>query len=454
MEDLIFASATALARKIRDQEISSEEVVRAHLQQIKRVNPHLNAVVQLVAEEALDEARVADSTLTQGQQMGALHGVPFTVKDWIDTAGLPSTGGDPRFKDRRPEEDATVVARLRQAGAILLGKTNPMVENPVYGRTNNPYNLTYTPEGSSSGEAALIAAGGSPLGLGSDSGGSIRQPAHACGIAGLKPTTGRIPLTGHFPFISATNDPRTTIGPMARYVEDLALVLPILSGTDGKDPSVIPMPVADWRAVDLRSLRVAFYTHHAEAEPTRETVETCHQAARVLGSICTSMEEVLPPRIEEAYFITREYWQRPESESPEEWVPDGEARLSSEEVEQHLFRWDRFRRALIGFMAHYDVILTPAAERPAAPHGSDSGRIPYTLPYSLTGWPCVVVRGGTSTEGMPIGVQVVAGPWRDDVALAVAQVVERELGGWQPPNLMELTVMNEQRAAELPPASE
>jgi amidase len=435
MQELIYASATTLVRRIRNREISSEEVVQAHLQQIERVNPRLNAVVQLVAEEALDEARAADAALMRGQWIGALHGVPFTVKDWIDAAGLPCTGGDPRFRDRRPGEDATVVARMRQAGAILLGKTNVMVENPVYGRTNNPYNLTYSPCGSSSGEAAIIAAGGSPLGLGSDSGGSIRQPAHACGIAGLKPTMGRIPLTGHFPFISAMNDPRTTIGPMARYVEDLALVLPILSGIDWKDASVIPMPVTDWRAVDVRSLRVAFYTHHAEAEPTRETAETCHQAARILGGMCASVEEVLPPRIEEAYFITRQYWQRPESASAEEWVPDGEFRLNSEEVEQHLFTWNRFRRALIGFMAHYDVILTPATERPATPHGTDAGRIPYTLPYSLTGWPCVVVRGGTSPEGLPIGVQVVAQPWREDVALAVAQKLERGLGGWQPPTL-------------------
>ena len=435
MEELIYASATTLARRIRDREISSEEVVQAHLQQIERVNPRLNAVVQLVAEEALDRARAADAALMRGQRIGALHGVPFTVKDWIDVAGLPCTGGDPRFRDRRPREDATVVARMRQAGAILLGKTNVMVENQVYGRTNNPYNLSYSPCGSSSGEAALIAAGGSPLGIGSDSGGSIRQPAHACGIAGLKPTTGRIPLTGHFPFISAMNDPRTTIGPMARYVEDLALLLPVLSGMDWKDASVIPMPVTDWRAVDVRPLRVAFYTHHAEAEPTRETAETCHQAARILAGRCTSVEKVLPPRIEEAYFITRQYWQRPESAFAEEWALDGEPRLSSEEVEQHLFMWNRFRRALIGFMADYDVILTPAAERPAMPHGTDSGRIPYTLPYSLTGWPCVVVRGGTSPEGLPIGVQVVARPWRDDVALALAQELERGLGGWQPPML-------------------
>ena len=434
MEDLIYASVSTLARRIRDREISSEEVVQAYLSRIERINPRLNAVVQLVAEEALDQARTADKAIIRGRPIGALHGIPFTVKDWIDVAGLPCIGTGAR-KDRHPEEDATVVTRMRQAGAILLGKTNTMVENPVYGRTNNPYNLAYSPEGSSSGEAALIAAAGSPLGLGSDSGGSIRQPAHACGIAGLKPTTGRIPLTGHFPFISAMNDPRTTIGPLARYVEDLALTLPVLAGIDGKDPSVIPMPAADWRVVDVRSLRVAFYTHHAEAEPTRETAETCHQAAKTLESMCASVEEVLPPRIEEAYDITRQYWERPESMAMEAWVPDGKVKLSSEEIERHLFMWDRFRRALIGFVADYDVILTPAAECPAMPHCTDNGRIPYTLPYSLTGWPCVVVRGGTSPEGMPIGVQVVARPWRDDVALAVARELERGLGGWQSPML-------------------
>lgn len=138
---------------------------------------------------------------------------------------------------------------------------------------------------------------------------------------------------------------------------------------------------------------------------------------------------------EEASHITRQYWRRPESASGDEWETTEEVRLSSLEVEQHLFQWDRFRRALTGFMAEYDVILTPAAEQPAAPHGEAGGWIPYTLPYSLTGWPCAVVRAGTSPEGLPIGVQIVARPWRDDVALAVAQAIERSLGGWQPPNL-------------------
>ena len=434
-DELIYASATTLARMIREREVSSEEVVDAHLRRIDVVNRRLNALVAPAAETALAEARAADAALARDAPAGPLHGVPFTVKDWIDAAGLPCTGGELRYKDRIPHTDATVVARMRAAGAILLGKTNVTVENEVYGRTNNPYNLAYSPCGSSSGESALIAAGGSPLGLGSDSGGSIRQPAHVCGIAGLKPTTGRVPLTGHFPFISALNDPRTTIGPLARYVEDLALVLPILSGPDARDAGVIPMPLEDWRTVDLGALRVAFYTHHEGAEPTAETAETCRRAARALTDVCARVVEAVPPRVEEAYAITRTYWQRPESQSPDAWVPDGEAKLTSEAVEAHLFAWDRFRRALIAFMADHDVILTPAAERPAVPHDTDEGGIPYTLTYSLTGYPCVVVRCGTAPDGLPIGVQVVARPWRDDVALAVACHLERAFGGWQPPAL-------------------
>jgi len=199
MESLIFASAVTIAEHIRTGEVTALAVVEAHLTRIAQVNPQLNAIVQLTAEAALAEAQAADADLARGHLRGPLHGVPFTVKDWIETAGVICAAVDENRRDYVPTQDATTVARLRQAGGILLGKTNVRVSNPVYGRTNNPYNLDYSPSGSSSGEAAIIAAGGSPLGLGSDSGGSIRTPAHACGIAGLKPTTGRIPLTGHFP---------------------------------------------------------------------------------------------------------------------------------------------------------------------------------------------------------------------------------------------------------------
>lgn len=433
--ELTTTSATKLAEAIRTGRVSSETVVRAHLGRIGAVNPNLNAVVQLSAGTALWEARRADERQGRGERLGPLHGVPFTVKDWLETAGVVCTAGDERYRQHVPQEDATVVARMRAAGAVLLGKTNVMVSNPVYGTTHNPYHVLYSPAGSSSGEAAIIAAGGSPVGLGSDSGGSIRQPAHNCGVAGLKPTTGRVPLTGHLPRISAVNDPRTAVGPMARYVEDLALVLPIISGPDWRDASALPMPLGDWLEVALPGLRVAVYTEHEGAAPTPETAEAVRRAAEALLGAGLHVEERVPPRVEEAYAITRDYWRRPESESWDTWVPDGAAQLTSEAVERHLFEWDRFRRALIGFMERFEVILTPVAEKPAMPHGEPEGGIPYTLPYSLTGYPCAVVRAGTSPEGLPIGVQVVARPWRDEVALAVAYELQRALGGWRPPSL-------------------
>lgn len=433
---LTHLSASQLLERLRRRELSAAEVVEAHLARIAAVNPALNAVVQLTADAARADAQRADAASARGEWFGPLHGLPFTVKDWIETAGVICAAGYEARRHYIPAADATVVARMRAAGAILLGKTNVTVENPVYGRTNNPYNLAYSPAGSSSGEAAIIAAGGSPLGLGSDSGGSIREPAAKCGIAGLKPTTGRVPLTGHFPRINAMNDPRTVIGPLARRVEDLALVLPVIQGMDWRDASVVPMPLGDWRGVNLRGLRGVFYTHHQDAAPPAAVVQATHAAARALAAAGVAMEERLPPMVDLSYKITRDYWNRPEPESWDEWDAGEETSLTSLEVEQHLFLWEQFRRALIAFMAKVDVILTPAAEMPARPHGaSDSGRIPYTLTYSLTGYPAAVVRAGTSADGMPIGVQVVARPWRDDVALAAAHAVQQALGGWQPPPL-------------------
>lgn len=435
MDSLIFASAVTLADQIRSGAVTSLAVVEAHLDRIAQVNPLLNAIIQLTAETALTEAAAADTELARGQVRGPLHGVPFTIKDWIETAGVICAAGYEARRTYVPTQDATVVARLRQAGGILLGKTNVTVTNPVYGRTNNPYNLDYSPSGSSSGEAAIIAAGGSPLGIGSDSGGSIRTPAHACGIAGLKPTTGRVPLTGHYPYISFMNDPRTVIGPMARRVEDLGLALSLMQGEDWRDASVVPMPLHDWRAVDLRPLRVAFYTEHQDAEPAPDCKQAAIRAAQALVGEVSRVDEKLPPRVDETYAITRDYWRRPESEALEEWQADGPVNLSSAAVEEHLFVWNRFRRGLIQFMEQYDVIITPAMALPAQPHGESEGSIAYTLTYSLVGYPAVIVRVGTTQDGLPVGVQVVARPWRDDVALAVAAFLEARFGGWQPPPL-------------------
>ena len=230
MDSLIYASATALAAAIRARKLSSLEVVQACLRRIEEVNPQLNAVVQLAAHTAQEQARKADAALARGEIGGPLHGVPITVKDSFDTAGMVSTWGTPGRAGYVPAQDATAVARLKAAGAIVLGKTNTPeftysyeTDNPVYGLTHNPYDLEYSPGGSSGGAAAIVACGGSPLDVGSDTGGSIRLPAHFCGIAGIKPTSGRVPRTGHAIAFGGLLDAFTQVGPLARYVEDLAL---------------------------------------------------------------------------------------------------------------------------------------------------------------------------------------------------------------------------------------
>lgn len=438
MDDLIHASATALARAIREREVSSREVIEAHLRRIEAVNPLLNAVVQLTAERALERARESDEGLARGETWGPLHGVPFTVKDWIETNDAICAASIPERASFVPKHDATAVARLRAAGGIMLGKTIDGVNNPVYGPASNPYDLSYIPGASSAGEAAIIAAGGSPLGLGSDSGGSIRYPAHCCGIAGLKPSAGRVPLTGHFPRIDHLSDPRTQIGPLARHVEDLALALGVIAGPDWRDPSVAPVPLGDWRDVDLRGLRVATFTSFEGASCTAETASAVQAAAGALADAGALIEEALPPRIEDSWAITTQHhWRRVRSHSWNEWQTDSEHTLTAEEVERGIFEMGRLCRAMLSFMEGYDLVLCPVSPRPAVSkaEGESPKDFICTLPFSLTGWPCVSVRAGTSPEGLPIGVQAVAGPWRDDVALAAAGAIERVLGGWRPPSI-------------------
>ena len=281
---------------------------------------------------------------------------------------------------------------------MFLGKTNAVTGNEIYGRTNNPHDLARSPSGSSSGEAAIVAAGGSPLGLGSDSGGSIRTPAHACGVAGLKPTMGRVPLTGHFPAINPLSDPRTVIGPLTRRVEDLALALSVIQGPDGRDASAVPVSLGDWSAVELATLRVAFYTSHAEA--TRRP-----RAGRRRRTLRSRSPKSWPAwkrrcrlaskRLMRSRALTGDARSRHRGTNGE---VHGKPPVRME-LAQHLFAWDRFRRALLGFMQRFDVIVTPAMELPAQLHGEPEGGIAYTLAYSLTGYPAVVLRVGTRMEG-------------------------------------------------------
>ena len=253
MKDIVFSSTTELAAAIRAGDVSAAEVLEAHLAQINRHNRTLNAIVTMDAEGARDRARVADEALTRGEVWGPLHGIPFTLKDAHATAGMRTTSGFPPL-DHVPDEDGTVAARLKAAGGILLGKTNLAAlladfqsSNPIFGRTNNPWDAARTPGGSSGGAAAALASGMTPFEIGTDLSGSIRIPAHFCGLFGLKPTEHRVPLTGLIPGLPPSPSVRimSCIGPMARSVEDLALLYSIIAGPDGRDTDVPPVPVED-----------------------------------------------------------------------------------------------------------------------------------------------------------------------------------------------------------------
>ena len=428
MRDVIGAPAAWLARAIRDKKVSSVEVVRAHLEHIHTVNPRLNAVVFAPAESALKEARTADRHNRRASALGPLHGVPFTAKDIFNTSGLPTTAGLRMLRANVPDHDATVVARMRRAGAILIGKTNCPPGgvgsdswNPLHGGTRNPYDYNRSPGGSSSGEASIIAAGGSPLGIGSDSGGSLRMPAHYCGIAALKPTAGLVPSTGAYGLPGGLSDPRSQVGPMARFVSDLILALPVLAGPDGIDSAVVPVPLAK-RTPKLDGLRVAWYADDGLNKPTAATAATVRSAAKALAAAGCVVTEERPPALTEAHLVTLGYW--------------GRRRMSHERLYR---RWDGFRTALLEFMSRFDLVLSPVAPDVAPLFRvklRGDHQFSYTIPYSLTGNPCVVVRAGTSPENLPIGVQIVARVWHDDVALRAGRAIEKTLGGWRPASVV------------------
>ena len=407
--------------------MSSLEVVRAHLEHIHTVNPRLNAVVFATAESAIKEARAADRRNKRTSALGPLHGVPFTAKDIFNTAGLPTTAGLRMMRSHVPDHDATVIARMRGAGAILIGKTNCPPGgagsdswNPLHGGTRNPYDINRSPGGSSSGEASIIAAGGSPLGIGSDSGGSIRMPAHYCGIAALKPTAGLVPVTGAYALPGGLSDPRSQVGPMARFVSDLGLTLPVLVGPDGIDSGVVPVPLPK-RTPKLRGLKVAWYADDGMVSPSKPTVAALQAAVHALAGAGCRVTEARPQGLVEAREVTRGYW--------------GRVRMTHERL---INAWDQFRTQLLSFMQSYDLILTPVAADAAPLYRAKipiDDQYSFTVPYSLGGNPAVVVRAGTSPEGLPIGVQVVARNWRDYAALAAAGWIEKQLGGWQPASL-------------------
>jgi amidase len=459
--DITSASASELAQAIRSKKISSKAVVQAYLDRIATVNPKLNAVVQLTADAARKEADEADAALARGEIKGPLHGVPMTIKDTLETAGVICTGGTKGRANYVPKADATAVARLRAAGGIMLGKTNvPELagaiesDNLVYGRTNNPYDLSRTPGGSSGGEAAIIASGGSPFGLGTDAGGSIRIPAHFCGLAAIKPTSGRVPRTGQFPMPLGARNAVFHVSLIARHVEDLMLALPIISGPDYRDSTIVAMPLLDPKAVTLTGLKVAYFDDDGLGTPTKEIMAAVRDSAKAFMDAGVKVDEKRTPDSDKAATVysdmsrgdggvgTRAFLK---SVGTDEISPLFEKALTAApgmanptEALAAFVRWNLFNNAMLRFMENYDAVLSPVAPYPAIKHGTafdDDTRkgYGYAQMYNLTGWPSATVRVGTSPEGLPINVQVAARPWREDVALALVAHLEMTFGGWKMP---------------------
>jgi amidase len=364
------------------------------------------------------------------------------------------------LKSHIPKTDATVVARLRKGGAVLIGKTNTPeftlgggtrgTYNLVYGQTNNPYHTAHSPRGSSGGAGAIVAACGSPFDIGSDFGGSIRSPAHACGIVGLKPTTGRVPRTGHWPGYGGAFDSYQQLGPLARWVEDMVTILPLISGPDFRDAAAVPAPLGNPANVDLAKLRVAFYVDNQVVTPGAETRVMVQAAAKVMASLGAPVKEDFHGGDAEGNEIRTKLtkadggaWyqrllDRAGTKEPSPGIKENLTgrTIPTAEFTDYLERQDRLRSRLLSWMKDYDVILCPTNAYPAPAHAKPVPQnAGYTSIYNLTTWPAVVVRYGTSAEGLPLGLQIVGQPWREDHILAVAGLLEKT-GGWKPPGMM------------------
>jgi amidase len=466
MTDLCQLSARELIRLMSGGSVSCREVVQAHLARIDAVNPTLNALVEATdAQQCLAAADEADQRVARGAPLGRMHGLPIVVKDVMHVAGLQCSGGSPVLR-AAASDDATAVSRLRAEGAIVLGLTNvPEMgrggesNNNLYGRTNNPFDLSRTPGGSSGGSAALVSAGGAAFSVGSDGGGSIRQPCHNTGIAGIKPTHGRIPRTGSvFGDALGIFGPFNCYGPLARTVEDLYLGLSIMNGPDLRDPYAVPAPLGNPDDVDVAGLRVATYLDDGISPPTDDVAAVVADAVRALTEAGGVVEHNAPPCLGrtmellwESVFLGGDRGQGFEADlaaigadEPSEELAEflKQARLvdfSLSEARSRLTEIDTYRIQMLEFMADYDVIVGPAMPTAAKPHHHGLVEIAdfsHLMAHNLTGWPAAVVRCGTSNEGLPVGVQIVARPWEDATALAVAGRLETALGGWRPPPLV------------------
>ena len=465
-------SAREIAAQIRRKEVSPVDVARAHLDRIERLNPKLNAFVDYQPEAVLAQARDAEKAILRGDDVGPLHGVPVSIKSSIDVAGHLCEAGTRLRAGHIAAADAPLVARLRAAGAVILGVTNAPellmaweTDNLLYGRTNNPWDLTRTAGGSSGGEAAAIAAGLSAGGVGSDGGGSIREPAHFCGICGLKPTPGRIPSTGHFPKSGGPFALIGVVGPMARTVEDVRMLFEAMAGWDDGDPCAAPIEAREIHERALRAVPIGFFEDDGRTPVTPETRLAVSRAASLLLSCGFRVEPFRPEGLEEARQLWWEFFGTAGGMILGPMLRGHESELSPILREFHawtnaepahtgeslLAAWlgrDEVREKILLQMRKYPVLICPTAAIPAFRHGEREWQVDgktvkyldawsYCEWFNLLGFPAMVVPMGCSGQGLPIGVQIVGRPWQEEVVLAVAAKLEKERGPWQAPPLLD-----------------
>lgn len=467
MSELVQWTATQMAAAVAAGQVSALDLVTAHLARIAQVEPRVHAFVDLRAEAARAEAVEQDGRAAAGTPRGLLGGVPVTVKSALEVTGLRCETGSASRRGARATTDAVVVQRLRAAGAIVLGTTNVAEmlmgyesDNPLHGRTNNPWDVSRTPGGSSGGEAAAIASGCSAGGIGSDGGGSIRVPAHFTGICGLKPTPGRVPATGHQPACLGPFSLIGVVGPMARTVADVTLLFNVVAGWDTVDPMATPL-AASCAGVGPRPT-VAWFDAHPVAPPTAETRAAVGAAVRALDAQGYVTRAERPAALDRALplwdvffgdvgeLLLAESLAGRERQLPivaalhEERGP--RAALSAAALLHAWIERDLVRAALLDDMRHHDVLVCPVTAVPAFAHGERTWRVAgqavgyldamaYTQWFNILGNPAAVVRAGWSHDGLPIGVQVVGRPFEEHLVLQVAAAIERGCGGWVAPAL-------------------
>lgn len=512
-DDFLSMSVPELTGLMRTGTASSAEIVEAHIRRIEAVNPQLNAMVWPLFDLARAEAQAADKVRARGEELGPLHGVPVTIKECYDVVGTPTTNGIPTRATHRAERDCFPVARLRKAGAILLGKTNvPQLlldiesDNPLYGRVNHPADVGRTPGGSSGGEAALIAAGGSPLGLAGDIGGSIRIPSHFCGICGLKPTSHRLPRAIDESLMPGMEGIIDQTGILGRTVADVQLGMAVLAapGLEAGDPATPPVKWRDPGSVDVKGLRIGFYVDDGHTSPSPAIRRAVREAAAALADLGCHVVEMIPPDGGEAQRIflglmggDRGAWAKHvlqgNSRDPRiaallatGMIPGSVRRglaalmdLAGQKGTARTFRslgdgsaasyWravddrNRFKARFMSVMdgGPLDAVLCPPFAVPALTHGASqflNTQGSYATTYNILGLPAGVVpvariRAGEESDrppsgdlvvkalrkteagsaGLPVGVQVAARYWREDVALAVMAALEERFRQ-QPPS--------------------